>query len=903
MTMPTTVTDLALETMLARRARRADPAGLTDAVFAALETIEPRRGPRLGVPAWWLPSRPNRGFAWIIVAAGLLLALLGSALVGAGLLDRPRPLTNLVPNAIGPKIDAIWSRVLAVSANEAWAAEKRGLWHFVDGSWTGPLRPPGWNERANGWALAPDGTLWVTTDNGVAALRGGQWTVASSQYAVAIAIGPDGTAWAGSGSSIIGLRLDGSPPRTVACPNGAWAMAATTDGSLYVGSWGWVGRPGLRHHAGRRSRRQGERPDGRFDDCLALYAPPTMPTREQTLAAIVDAFAPGGDELPSASELGVHLRLLAEVEALGRPSFSRQLDLLLRLVDSRLGNLALAGRPTRFSSLTQDAREAYLRGLGESRIPLKRIAFQDLKRLTLLFLYGMEDSPWRAMTGYAPPAPDVPAVSRLTVRTPSAGEVVEADAVVIGSGAGGSVAAAVLAAAGRRVVVLERAALVTEERFGGAELDGLADLFLDRGLSATSDRWIAIRAGSAVGGGTVVNWSTSLRAPAAVRDEWRAAGIGDDLDEHFAAVEAEMEVTTAESEPNGPNAKLAAGLAALGLPATVVPRNVQDCGDCGPCAVGCRRGAKRSALRTYLAWACRDGAVILDRTEARRVIVEDGRAAGVVARVPGGEVTVRAPLVALAGGGILSPAVLLRSGISTATAGRNLLLHPVAAAVGVYPEPLEPWSGVPQGVLGEAFAEVDRGWGFRLEAAPTHPGLIASGYPWWGSAGHRAAMARASRTVAFIAIVRDRNGGRVELARDGGVNVRYAPGAPERALLRAGMLELVRLHHAAGARSIVPLLTPPLTWEDGSLLERYLAELARRPIAPNRILLFSAHQMGTCRIGPSARDSVADPDGQVWGVEGLYVTDASAFPTASGVNPMLSIMALARRTAHRMAAG
>jgi len=627
-----------------------------------------------------------------------------------------------------------------------------------------------------------------------------------------------------------------------------------------------------------------------------------MNARERTLAAIVDGFAPGGDGLPSASELGVHVRLLAEVEALGRPSFSRELNLLLRLMDSRAGNLVLAGRPVRFTSLDQSSREAYLRGLAESRIALKRTAFQDLKRLTLLLLYGMEDSPWRALTGFIPPPPDVPAVSRVSVRTPVDGEVIDADAVVIGSGAGGAVAAAALAAAGHRVVVLERAALVTEERFGGPELDGLADLFLDRGLAATSDRWIAVRAGSAVGGGTVVNWSTSLRAPAAVRDEWRAAGIGDDLDDHYAAVEAEMEVTTAESTPNGPNAMLAAGLTALGLPVTVVPRNAQDCGDCGPCAVGCRSGAKRSALRTYLAWACRDGATILDRSEATRIIVEGGRAAGVVARVPGGEITVRAPLVALAGGSILSPAVLLRSGIATATAGRNLLLHPVAAAVGVYPEPLAPWSGVPQGVLNESYAEVDGRWGFRLEAAPTHPGLIASGYPWWGSAGHRAAMTRASRTVAFIAIVRDRNGGRIELARDGGVNVHYAPGVPERALLRGGMLELVRLHRAAGARSIAPLLTPPLPWEDGAPFEPYLTELGRRPIGSNRILLFSAHQMGTCRIGTSARESVADPDGQVWGVPGLFVTDASAFPTASGVNPMLSIMALARRTAQRMAA-
>ncbi len=317
--------------------------------------------------------------------------------------------------------------------------------------------------------------------------------------------------------------------------------------------------------------------------------------------------------------------------------------------------------------------------------------------------------------------------------------------------------------------------------------------------------------------------------------------------------------------------------------------------------MGCRRGAKKSALRTYLAAACGAGAVVLDRCEARRIIVESGRATGVVARVPGGEVTIRAPLVALAGGSILSPAVLLRSGIATATAGRSLLIHPVVAVAGIYAEPLEPWVGVPQSILSESHAEIDGPWGFRIEAAPTHPGLIASGLPWWSSAGHRALMADSGRTAAFLALVRDRNPGRVQMSRDGDVTVRYAPGAPERALLGRAMLELSRVHHAAGARRIVPLVTPPATWEEGRPFDRYLPELARRPISPNRVLLFTAHQMASCRIGTSPRNSVADPDGRVWGVDGLYVTDGSAFPTATGVNPMLSILALARRTAHRMA--
>ncbi len=624
--------------------------------------------------------------------------------------------------------------------------------------------------------------------------------------------------------------------------------------------------------------------------------------RLRTLPAICDTFVPGdGGALPSASALGVPVVIREELAALGRPSLVGEMDLLLRLVENPLANLVLVGRPVRFSRLTQAQREEYMKTLGASVLPLKRVAFQDLKRLALLYSFSVDGSPYAAAAGYAPPVLDPPSPSALRVRTPKPGETIDADACVIGSGAGGGVAAAVLAAAGKRVVVLEQAALVTEAEFDGTELSGVRRLFLDRGLAATSDRAISIRAGSAVGGGTVVNWSTSLRAPDEVREEWRRAGL-DDLDPHYDSVSAALDVDTEESPRNGPNAMLERGLEALGLARETIARNTKGCGDCGPCAVGCRRGAKQSTMRTYLADACRDGAEILDRSQATRIVTSGGRVSAVVVRVPGGEITVRAPLVALAGGSILSPALLLRSGIARDTAGRSLFIHPVVAIGGVYGERLEPWRGVPQSVMSDAFANVDGSYGFRIECAPAHPGLIATGFPWWGSVEHRAHLGEPEYTAPFIGIVRDRTPGRVDVDRDGAERMRYFPAAAERRLLVRAMVELSRIHHAAGARRIVSLYTPPLELDDRDGLAGFTAEIERRGIAPNRVVLFSAHQMSTCRIGTRVRDSVAGPDGQVWGVRGLYVTDASAFPSASGVNPMLSIMAIARRTAMRMSA-
>lgn len=626
-----------------------------------------------------------------------------------------------------------------------------------------------------------------------------------------------------------------------------------------------------------------------------------MVDRARALAALCDAFVPGDARLPSASALGVPDLLLREVEALGHPALVSQLELLLRIFESRLANVGLSGRAVRFSDLPHAARETYLRRWATSALPLKRTAFQDLKRLVLLYAYGIEGSPYQRLTGFVAPPLAETSMGTVVARTPAAGETVEADACVIGSGAGGGVAAAVLAAGGRRVVVLERAALVTEEGFGGPELAGLAALFVDRGLAATSDRAISVRAGSAVGGGTIVNWSTSLRLPEPIRDEWARAGVSA-LDEDYDAVETACDVDADESPRNGPNAALERGLRARGVSYETIRRNVRGCGDCGQCAVGCRSGAKQSTLRTYLADAVREGAVILDRTDARRIVVRSDQVDSVVASVPGGEVTVRAPLVVLAAGAIHSPAVLLRSGIASDQAGRELRLHPVSVVVGNYEDRLEPWRGVPQSVMSDAFAWSEGSHGYRIEVAPAHPGVLASAYPWWDAATHRARMAEAGHSAPFLAIVRDREGGRVTIDRQGEPVMRYFPGAMERRLLMRGMAELAALHRAAGAMRVATLHTPPLELEPDGDLAAYCAEIERRGVSPNRVLLFSAHQMSSCRIGSSPRSSVAAPDGQVWGVQGLYVADASAFPSASGVNPMLTIMALARRIARGAAA-
>ena len=559
------------------------------------------------------------------------------------------------------------------------------------------------------------------------------------------------------------------------------------------------------------------------------------------------------------------------------------------------------------SSLDQAGSEAWLRGLAASPIALRRTAFQDLKRLTLLLAYGIEDSPWRARTGFVPPVARRAEPEPDPRAYPAAGR--DARSRTRWSSGPGQAAAsrpAVLAAAGKRVLVLERAAMVAEDGFGGPELDGLGALFLDRGLAATSDRWISIRAGSAVGGGTgrqLEHLVCGLRTPSG-RSGGRPASATTSTSTTPPIESGHVRELRREraQRPERPARRRARGARAC--------RTRPSRATCATAATADRArwaaaGARSSpTLRTFLASACDAGTEILDRTEALRVLVERGRTAGVMARVPGGEITVRAPLVALAGGSILSPSVLQRSGIARGTAGRNLHIHPWQQSAGSTPRASRPWSGVPQGVMSDAFAEIDGTWGFRLEAAPTHPGLIASGFPWWDSpASHREFMARCDRRGG---VPRDRprpeHRAASTSARDGGVTVRYAAGRGRSGSCSgAASLELARLHRAAGAERIVPLVTPPLDWRPGSHSSPgWRTREARPSPQPDPAVHRAPDVQLPDRDEPA--DSVADPDGQVHDVPGLYVTDASAMPTASGVNPMLSLMALARRTAFRMVA-
>ncbi|MGH2513549.1 MAG: GMC family oxidoreductase N-terminal domain-containing protein [Candidatus Limnocylindrales bacterium] len=654
----------------------------------------------------------------------------------------------------------------------------------------------------------------------------------------------------------------------------------------------------------------------------AASSPPWTDAELATLAAVAETFVRGAAtrraKLASAAlDLAVDPEQVAELRT------------VLRLLERPAVNLVLGGGSKPFRDLSPAERERYLLGWAGSRFDQRRTAFQALRKLLCFLAYADPGepgvpNPYWARIGYRQDVlalTDRPTPIRPLVIAP--GELVptlEADVVVVGSGAGAGVVARELAAAGRSVLILEAGPFLPEPEMPTNELAAFDRLYLDHGLTSTWDGSISILAGAAVGGGTTINWMTCIDTPAAIRAEWAGehglAGFdGAQGDQDIAAIRGELGVAPAPRLP-AKDAAIIAGARALGIEADTNERNASACVACGSCSFGCRAGTKRSGLQAHLADATLRGARLLADARVDRILVEGGRVSGVEASLDWDRgmvprrLTVRARQVVVAAGALRSPAILLRSGFSHPAIGRYLRLHPVPVVAGRFAEPIDMWSGVMQAARSIEYAAPERGRnGYVIESAPGHPGLIALAFGWEGSDAHATLMERVRTFVPLIAITRDGGEGRVGLSKSGSVRIDYALDSTGTATLRHALVRMARLVRAAGALEIVAVGSPP-QWHgpqaygpggEERAFARFEQGLGSFDFRPNRGSLFSAHQMGTLRMGTDPRTHPCDPGGRVRSgsgdevVAGLYVADASLFPTAIGQNPMITVMALARR--------
>ncbi|MFQ5521411.1 MAG: GMC family oxidoreductase N-terminal domain-containing protein, partial [Candidatus Methylomirabilia bacterium] len=561
------------------------------------------------------------------------------------------------------------------------------------------------------------------------------------------------------------------------------------------------------------------------------------PSDLRIFAAVADTLLPalageGTLWTSSASDLGIPARFPGLFARLPDDKARADLRRLLRLLDTRAGGLLLYGKLRRFTSLSPVEAEAALRKMAGSQLPQARQGFQVLKRLTGLLVVTAPEGEsssaiWPDLTYPGPlgPPPVIPkTITPVQVTAPAEWS---ADVVVVGSGAGGGPAAAVLAGAGLDVVVLEKGRYLNEADFTHLEAEAYRDLYLDGNLAATEDLGIAMIAGSCLGGGTIVNYTTSFATPPEVRDEWdRVAGFhevftGEDYEASSKVVEARLGVNSAHNTPSTRDALMEAGLKARGWHVAAMPRNVSGCPQdeaCGFCTMGCRRQAKRSALRTWLEDASRAGARIVVEAEVSKVLIDAGRAAGVEASVRGAPLTVRARAVVLACGSLHTPALLRRSGAGGPATGKFLRLHPVTAMWGRFPDKqVRPWTGTVQALYSDQFADLDgRGYGCKFETAPVHPVLPASFFGWAGGRQFKQHLLEYPHWSLVGVLLRDRDPGRVKVRRDGRPVWHYRLSKRDQAHMRVGLLHAAEVLAEAGAEEVLGPTAVPVTWRPGS---------------------------------------------------------------------------------------
>ncbi len=485
----------------------------------------------------------------------------------------------------------------------------------------------------------------------------------------------------------------------------------------------------------------------------------------------------------------------------------------------------------------------------------------------------------------------------------------DCDVVVVGSGAGGAVVATELAESGLRVIVLEEGPRVDASVHGQMRpSESMRHLWRDGAFMAAlgigDSPTINVTMGRGVGGSSMLTGGVCFRVPGPVLREWqRELGLEDfteaQLEPYVSRVEEAIHVEEVPVAMRSRSTALfAEGAAKLGMPVHAMRRNTRGCDGCGRCNFGCPHGAKMSVDLSYLPRAVAHGADVWSHALVERVVTRGTRAVGVTGRLlngrggaPGDRLTVHARRVVVAAGAWHTPALLMRSGLGHPRwVGRQMTLHPGFRVLARFDESVRGW----QGALQSAYCDAFEGDGITLMSLFVPTGVLGATMPGVGEE-HVAAAARIGNLAMFGGIIHDEGGGAVHRGPGREPVVTYRMSPSDRAKIPRVITHMAETFFAAGAREVFI----PVLGSRGRDADAFRAtDLERLPTS--RIECASQHPLGSARMGCSRENSVVDPDGRVWDVDELYVADGSVLPTSLGVNPQLSIMTVATRTALRM---
>ena len=488
----------------------------------------------------------------------------------------------------------------------------------------------------------------------------------------------------------------------------------------------------------------------------------------------------------------------------------------------------------------------------------------------------------------------------------------DVDVVVIGSGCGGATFAAEMAEAGRSVLMLEQGHYRTSPEFNGMEIDMYHRLYADGGATGPEDLSSSILYGQVVGGSSIHYMANSFRVPdwkfSAWQRDWGLPLSREVMDPLYAVVEERHGVHTATAEETNKNNEiLRRGAEALGWQVDPVPHARRACNNAGYCLLGCPFDRKQSQILTNIPRAIGHGARVLANAKVRHIDVENGRATGVRGFVldPRTErvrasLRVRAKVVVVAAGGVGTPNLLLRQGLANSSGmiGRQFFVTPHLFVFALMRDKVEGWRGLPASYAVHEWVRkrpATNEGGYMIQGIFAQPGFIATLMPSFG-VEHRTLMNHIAYGAGAISLMDDEEPGRIRVG-EGGPIIEYHLRGKDVVKARDFFKKISRLYLAAGAdRVLVP--DGSMTWirsvDD-------LDKIDRIDFTPGNVPFVGTSNCSTCPMGADPRRSVVRPDGRTHDVRGLYVVDGSVLPSATAVDPSLTIMANSMRVARRLA--
>ncbi|OUS24987.1 GMC family oxidoreductase [Gammaproteobacteria bacterium 45_16_T64] len=496
----------------------------------------------------------------------------------------------------------------------------------------------------------------------------------------------------------------------------------------------------------------------------------------------------------------------------------------------------------------------------------------------------------------------------------------EADVVIIGTGAGGGTAGEILSKAGLKVIMVEEGPLKSSNSFDMQEDSAYSDLYQEGMARGSKDGAFTIMQGRCVGGSTTVNWTSSFRTPEHTLHHWteqhNLQGFSpSEMAPWFEMMEKRLNIGKWQQAPNANNQVLADGCSKLGYDWKVIPRNVSGCWNIGYCGLGCPTNAKQSMLVTTIPETLNHNGELVFSALAEQLIIKDDKVTGVVCKgikedgvTPSGRtVTINAKHTVMACGGINGPGLLLRSNAPDPheLIGKRTFLHPVTFSVSEFKDKIEGYYGAPQSTYSDHFQWMNGATGpisYKLEVNPMQPAMMAAVIMGHGEQ-HREQMLNLSRMNSMIALLRDgfdeqSQGGSIELRPDNSPVVDYAFNDYLVDGLKRSLITMAEIQFAAGASRVRPVHTCA---DFVSTLAEAKKQIQRLDFSPNSIRVGSAHVMGGCAMGANEKEGVVNAMGQAFSLENLSILDGSTFPTSIGANPQLSIYGMVAKQATALA--